>query len=425
MPACSPVPAIFLNDVAHNGGRPRQVDTAPFELGRNLAATPGQVVFRNDLMELIQYTPQTKRVRSVPVLASPPWINKYYVMDLAPGRSFIEWAVQHRRTVFAISYRNPDASMSGVTLDDYLIHGPRAALDVISDITGSSKIDIVGLCLGGALTAMLAAYLTETGDDRIGSVTLLNTLLDYSEPGVLGAFADEQTISRLETEMARTGVMEGSKMAGTFDVLRANDLIFNYVVSNWLMGQSPPAFDILAWNADSTRLPAAMHSFYLRTMYAHNQLAKGEMETRRAAAVAGRRQERHLHRRRGERPHRALAVVVQGNGNARRQLSGTCCPAAVTSRASSTRRGRRPGTRWAAQPGERGAVAGSRGKTQRLVVAGLGILGGRTRRPPWPAAADGQRALSRPRRGAGRLRPRLSTLLAGECLCARARERVA
>jgi polyhydroxyalkanoate synthase len=268
----------LLNDVAHNGGRPRQVDTAPFELGRNLAATPGRVVFRNDLMELIQYGPQTKRVRSVPVLASPPWINKYYVMDLAPERSFIEWAVQHRRTVFAISYRNPDASMSGVTLDDYLIHGPKTALDVISDITGSSKIDIVGLCLGGALTAMLAAYLTETGDDRIGSVTLLNTLLDYSEPGVLGAFVDEQTISRLETGMARTGVMEGSKMAGTFDLLRANDLIFNYVVSNWLMGQSPPAFDILAWNSDSTRLPAAMHSIYLRSMYAQNQLAKGELE---------------------------------------------------------------------------------------------------------------------------------------------------
>jgi polyhydroxyalkanoate synthase len=268
----------LLDDVAHNGGRPRQVDTAPFELGRNLAATAGRVVFRNDLMELIQYAPQSKQVRSVPLLASPPWINKYYIMDLAPGRSFIEWAVQHRRTVFAISYRNPDASMSGITLDDYLIHGPRTALDVISDITGSPKTDIVGLCLGGALTAMLAAYLAETGDDRIGSITLLNTLLDYSEPGVLGAFTDERTISRLEAEMARTGVMEGSKMAGTFDALRANDLIFSYVVSNWLMGQKPPAFDILAWNADSTRLPAAMHSFYLRSMYAQNQLAKGEME---------------------------------------------------------------------------------------------------------------------------------------------------
>jgi polyhydroxyalkanoate synthase subunit PhaC len=268
----------FLDDVAHNRGRPRQVDTTPFELGRNLAATAGQVVFRNELMELIQYAPQSRQVRSVPLLASPPWINKYYIMDLAPGRSFIEWAVQHRRTVFAISYRNPDASMGGVTLDDYLIHGPKTALDVISDITGSPKIDIVGLCLGGTLTAMLAAYLAKTGDDRLGSITLLNTLLDYGEPGMLGAFADERTIGRLEADTARTGVMEGASMAGTFDVLRANDLIFSYVASNWLMGKRPPAFDILAWNADSTRLPAAMHSFCLRSLYARNQLAKGEME---------------------------------------------------------------------------------------------------------------------------------------------------
>jgi polyhydroxyalkanoate synthase subunit PhaC len=268
----------FLEDLISNGGRPRQVDTSSFELGRNLAATPGQVVFRNDLMELIQYAPQTGQVRGVPLLASPPWINKYYVMDLSPGRSFIEWAVQHHRTVFAISYRNPGPSMSGVTLDDYLIHGPRTALDVICDITGSATVDIVGLCLGGALTAMLAAYLAHTGDGRIGSITLLNTLLDYSEPGVLGAFSDEQTVSRLEAKMAQAGVMEGSAMAATFDVLRANDLIFNYVVSNWLLGQSPPAFDILAWNADSTRLPAAMHSFYLRALYVHNRLARGDLE---------------------------------------------------------------------------------------------------------------------------------------------------
>jgi polyhydroxyalkanoate synthase subunit PhaC len=268
----------MLDDLLHNNGRPRQVDASGFELGRNLAATPGRVVFRNDLMELIQYAPATPQVRSVPVLASPPWINKYYVMDLAPGRSFIEWAVAHRRTVFAISYRNPDASMSGVTLDDYLIGGPQAALDVIGDITGSDTIDIVGLCLGGALTAMLAAWMSAAGDDRLGTVTLLNTLLDYSEPGVLGAFTAERTVARLEKQMAETGVLEGTQMAGTFDVLRANDLIFSYVVSNWLMGQQPPAFDILAWNADSTRMPAAMHSFYLRSLYGRNELASGEME---------------------------------------------------------------------------------------------------------------------------------------------------
>jgi polyhydroxyalkanoate synthase len=186
--------------------------------------------------------------------------------------------VQHERTVFAISYRNPDASMGGTTLDDYLIHGPREALDVIAEITGSPKIDIIGLCLGGALTAMLAAYLADKGDDRIGSITLLNTLLDYSEPGILGAFTDEKTVRRLEKQMAEKGVLEASQMAGTFDMLRANDLIFSYVVSNWLMGQEPPAFDILAWNGDSTRMPSAMHSFYLRSLYMRNELARGELE---------------------------------------------------------------------------------------------------------------------------------------------------
>jgi len=149
---------------------------------------------------------------------------------------------------------------------------------VIGDITGSPAVDIVGLCLGGALTGMLAAYLAKTGDTRLGTVTLLNTLLDYSEPGVLGAFADQRTITRLEREMAKTGVMPAGQMAATFDILRANDLVFSYVVSGWLMGQPPPAFDILAWNADSTRMPAAMHSFYLRSLYGRNELAAGKLE---------------------------------------------------------------------------------------------------------------------------------------------------
>jgi polyhydroxyalkanoate synthase subunit PhaC len=268
----------FLDDLRNNKGMPRQVDTRPFEIGRNMAATPGQVVFRNDLMELIQYSPQTPQVRTVPVLASPPWINKYYIMDLAPGRSFLEWAVTHERTVFAISYRNPGPDMRDVTLDDYLVHGPRTALDVIADITGAPKIDIIGLCLGGALTGMLAAYLAGAGDHRLGSITLLNTLLDYSEPGVLGAFTDELTVSRLERQMKEQGVLEGRQMATTFDALRPNDLIFNYVVSNWLLGQDPPAFDILAWNGDSTRMPATMHAFYLRSLYLRNELARGVME---------------------------------------------------------------------------------------------------------------------------------------------------
>jgi polyhydroxyalkanoate synthase len=268
----------FVDDLRHNNGRPRQVDTSSFTLGQNLAATPGQVVFRNELMELLQYAPQTDQVHATPLLFSPPWINKYYVMDLAPERSFAEWAVQHQRTVFAISYRNPSADMSGITLDDYLIHGPRQALDVIQEITGAPVVDIVGLCLGGALTAITDAYLAATGDDRIGTLTLLNTLLDYSEPGVLGAFTDIETVCRIEAQMEREGGLAPSAMAGTFDMLRANDLIFSYVASNWLMGQDPPAFDILAWNADSTRMPAAMHAFYLRNFYVENNLAQGLLQ---------------------------------------------------------------------------------------------------------------------------------------------------
>jgi polyhydroxyalkanoate synthase len=267
----------FVDDMLHNNGRPRQVDTTPFEVGRNLAVTPAKVVYRSDLIEVLQYTPQTDQVHAVPLLCSPPWINKYYVMDLAPGRSFIEWAVKHNRTVFAISYRNPDESMIHLTMDDYLVNGPRAALDVVCEITGAEKVDLVGLCLGGTLTMMTATYLDEVGDDRINTITLLNTMVDFSDPGPLGRFTDEAAVVKLERRMARKGYLEATEMAGTFDMLRANDLIFNYVISNWFMGKQPPAFDILAWNSDSTRMPAPMHSFYLRACYVENKFAKGEL----------------------------------------------------------------------------------------------------------------------------------------------------
>ncbi|MDP8978720.1 MAG: alpha/beta fold hydrolase, partial [Actinomycetota bacterium] len=270
----------FLDDVVNNDGRPRQVDRSPFELGDNLAATPGKVVYRNELMELIQYAPQTETVHEVPIVCSPPWINKYYIMDLAPGRSFIEWMVSHGHTVFTISYRNPDASMRDVNMDDYLVDGPLAAIDAVRDITGRDQVNMVGLCLGGTLAVALLAYLDALGEDPVHSLTLLNTLVDFSEPGPLGCFTDEATIARLEQKMNRRGYLEESQLRGTFDALRANDLIFNYLVNNWLMGKQPPAFDILAWNADSTRMPARMHSYYLRACYLHNQLARGEMRLR-------------------------------------------------------------------------------------------------------------------------------------------------
>ena len=198
-------------------------------------------------------------------------------MDLAPKKSLAEWCVQHGRTTFAISYRNPDSSLSDVTMDDYLVHGTQAALDVVTEITGSDTVDILAVCLGGALATMNAAHLAASGNHTIGTLTLINTLLDYEEPGQLGCFVDEGTVRKLERRMARKGYLDGADMAGAFNALRANDLIFSYVASNWLMGEQPPAFDLLAWNADATRLPAAMHSWYLRSCYLENQLAKGTM----------------------------------------------------------------------------------------------------------------------------------------------------
>ncbi|MGH9000995.1 MAG: PHA/PHB synthase family protein [Acidimicrobiia bacterium] len=268
----------FLTDVATNGGLPRKVDRSAFTVGKNLAATPGKVVFRNDLMELLQYEPATSTTYEVPLLLSPPWINKYYIMDLAPGRSFVQWAVDHGHTVFAISYRNPDRTMSALGLDDYLIDGPRQALDVIGEITGCDKANMVGLCLGGSLTAMTLAHMAESGDHRVNSATLLNTLIDFSEPGVLGSFSDAESVSRIEAKMSAKGFLDAKDMSRTFDLMRANDLIWSYVASGWLMGEDPPAFDILAWNDDSTRMPAAMHAFYLQSCYIRNELARGEMD---------------------------------------------------------------------------------------------------------------------------------------------------
>ena len=237
-------------------------------------------------MELMQYLPQTDEVHAAPLLASPPWINKYYVMDLAPGRSLIEWAVQHGRTVFAISYRNPDSSLSGLTMDDYLVHGTQAALDVVTEITRSDRVDIVAVCLGGALATMNAAHLAAGGESAIGTLTLINTLLDYAEPGQLGVFVDEGTVRKLERRVAKKGYLDGADMAGTFNALRANELIFSYVASNWLMGEQPPAFDLLAWNADSTRLPAAMCSFYLRSCYPRTNSRPGPWSSPAAGSTS-------------------------------------------------------------------------------------------------------------------------------------------
>jgi polyhydroxyalkanoate synthase subunit PhaC len=200
------------------------------------------------------------------------------VMDLAPGRSLVQWAVDHGHTVFMISYRNPNEQMRHVQMDDYLISGPVAALEVVGNITGAEKINLLGLCLGGTLTMATLAYLDAVGMELINSATFLNTLIDFSEPGLLGVFTDEATITRLEKTMKRTGFLPKEDMQRSFNLLRTNDLIWNYAVSSWLMGEEPPAFDLLSWNNDSTRMPAEMHTFYLRSCYVNNELARGVME---------------------------------------------------------------------------------------------------------------------------------------------------
>jgi polyhydroxyalkanoate synthase subunit PhaC len=269
----------FAEDVLTNDGLPRKVDTDAFELGINLAATPGDVVYRNELIELIQYRPTTPTVRDVPLLMCPPWINRYYIVDLSPGRSLVEWAVTHGMTVFAISYRNPDTSMADTTFADYLHRGILAAIEVVRAVTGSDQVNTLSVCLGGTLTVTLLAELANQGEGNlVKSATLLNSLTDHEGAGALGAvFTDERTVASIERTMARRGYLEAQQLSRAFDLLRANDLLFRPLVSAWLMGDDPPAFDLLAWNAHATRLPRAMHSFYLRHFWLENDLAKGNL----------------------------------------------------------------------------------------------------------------------------------------------------
>ena len=268
----------MAHDVRHNDGWPSQVDSSEFEVGVNMGATPGSVVYRSELIELIQYSPQTPDTFAIPLLFCPPWINKFYIMDLAPGKSLIEWAVQHGHTCFAISYRNADKSMSELGFRDYLFQGPLDAVRVVRDITGAPAVNTVSVCLGGTLTALGLAYNAPRGDESIRTATFLNTHTDFTEPGALGTFTDEATVAGLEKQMRKKGFLDSTTMARTFSALRPNDLIFAYVVNNWLLGNKPPSFDLLAWNEDSTRMPARMHSEYLRSCYVNNEFASGEFE---------------------------------------------------------------------------------------------------------------------------------------------------
>jgi polyhydroxyalkanoate synthase subunit PhaC len=248
-------------------------DMDAFRLGENVATTPGKVIFQNELMQLIQYSPVTEEVRRVPLVIVPPWINKFYVLDLRPQNSFIRWAVAQGHTVFVISWVNPDESLAEKSFQNYMLEGPLAALDLIETVTGERQANLIGYCLGGTLLAATLAYLAAKGDTRAVSATYFVTLVDFTEVGDMAVFIDEEQLKELEARMRERGYLEAHDMAMSFNMLRANDLIWSFVVTNYLLGKEPIPFDLLYWNADATRMPAAMHSFYLRNMYHENRLA--------------------------------------------------------------------------------------------------------------------------------------------------------
>lgn len=250
-------------------------DEQAFELGKNIATTPGSVVYENDLMQLIQYAPQTTEVYKTPLLLVPAWINKYYIFDLTSERSFIHWLNKKGYTVFVISWVNPDAKLGRKKFDDYLREGPLAALDVIERICKVKQTALIGYCLGGTLSAITLSHLKAMGEDkRVASVTYLTTLIDFAEAGDLTVFIDDTQLEALESRMSERGFLDSSEMATTFNMLRANDLIWSFVVNNYLLGKQPFPFDLLYWNSDSTRMPATMHAYYLRNMYQKNLLVK-------------------------------------------------------------------------------------------------------------------------------------------------------
>jgi polyhydroxyalkanoate synthase len=271
---------MLAEDIAAGGGelRIRQSDASKFEVGRNLAVSPGKVIHQNELMQLIQYAPTTEKVLRRPLLIVPPWINKFYVLDLAPEKSFIKWCIDNGLTVFCVSWVNPDEHLAKKDFADYMRQGPLEALDVVAKVTGETEVNAVGYCVGGTLLAITLAYMAARGDHRVASATLLTTQVDFTYSGDLKVFATtEEQVESVERQMAERGYLEGEKMATAFNLLRSNDLIWPYVVSNYLKGEAPFPFDLLYWNSDATRMPAANHSYYLRNCYLENNLTKGKM----------------------------------------------------------------------------------------------------------------------------------------------------
>jgi polyhydroxyalkanoate synthase len=261
-------------------GRMSMTDANAFQPGENLAITPGKVVYKNDLIELIQYEPTTEKVHETPIVFFPPWINKYYILDLQPKNSMVKYLVDEGFTVFMTSWKNPDASMEGTKFEDYMTMGPLAAVEAVKDITGSEKVNPVGYCVGGTLLAVTLAWLAAGGDENpFNACTFMVSLQDFAEVGDTAVFMDEPQVEFMEQQMLERGYLDNRKMANMFNLLRSNDLIWSNVVNNYLLGQKPPAFDLLYWNADGTRMARDAHSFYIRNTYLENNLIKpGKVE---------------------------------------------------------------------------------------------------------------------------------------------------
>ena len=267
----------FVRDMEEGDGQLRiaMTDPSAFKLGENVATSPGKVIFQNRMLQLIQYSPSTEEVLKRPLLILPPWINKFYILDLQEKNSMIKWLVDQGHTVFVVSWVNPvDEKDQDIGFEDYMLNGVYPAIEAVEQATGEPDLNIVGYCIGGTLLASTLAHMAEKGDTRIKSATFFTALIDFSDPGDLGVFIDDAQISQLEDSMGEDGFLNGKSMSSAFNMLRSNDLIWSFYINNYLLGKDPTVFDLLYWNSDSTNMPAKMHSFYLRNMYLENKLCK-------------------------------------------------------------------------------------------------------------------------------------------------------
>ena len=401
---------MLAEDIEAGNGmlRIRQSDSANLAVGVNMATTPGKVIYQNELMQLIQYSPATGNVLRTPLLIVPPWINKFYILDLKPEKSYIKWCVDQGITVFVISWVNPDRRLGEKTFEDYMKGGPLAAMDAIEKATGETKVHTAGYCVGGTLLATTLAWLADKRRTRVTSATFFAAQVDFTHAGDLMVFVDEAQISALERDMKEAGVLEGSKMAMAFNMLRSNDLIWSYVVSNYLKGKTPPAFDLLHWNSDATRMPAANHSYYLRNCYLENRLSTGSMVLDNTLLDLS-KVKVPIYNLATREDHIAPAeLVLYGSqffgGPVRYVLSGSGHIAGVINPPSLGKyqywtndniRGHHP------RPMDEGC-AGAQG----LMVAGLARMAAKHRRRGGRGSRSRQRRAAADRRCAGQLRPR-------------------